>query len=68
MAKPTAEELLEAAKKVLEARGFRVTQVSEAEQAEAVAAKERSEANEANSGEDAAITAFKDLASEYTKE
>lgn len=64
----TAEQLLEQAQKVLEARGFRVTQVSEAVDAEAVAAKERGEANDANSSEDSAIETFKALATEYTKE
>jgi len=68
MAAPTAEELLEAARVVLESRGFRVTQASEAEAAELVAAKERGEATEANVSEDTAIAAFKDLASAYTKE
>lgn len=64
----TAEQLLEQAQKVLESRGFRVTQVTEAEAAEAVARKERDEAVEANVSEDDAINAFKTLANDYTKE
>jgi hypothetical protein len=68
MAKPTAEELLAAAQKVLESRGFRVVQATEAGDAESIAARERSEANEANAGEDAAIDSFKQMANDYTKE
>jgi hypothetical protein len=64
----SAEQLLAQAQKVLEARGFRVVQVTEAVEAEAVAAKERSEADASNSVEDAEIAAFKDLAAAYTKE
>lgn len=64
----TAEQLLEQAQKVLEARGFRVVQVSEAEAAETAAAKERGEATAANTSEDSAIEAFKTLATGYTKE
>lgn len=64
----TAEQLLEQAQKVLEARGFRVTQVGEATAAEAIAARERSEADTANASEDDAIAAFKTMATEYTKE
>jgi acetolactate synthase regulatory subunit len=64
----TAEQLLEQAQKVLEARGFRVVQVGEATEAEAKATQERSEANAASASEDEAITAFKQLANDYTKE
>lgn len=64
----SAEELLAQAQKVLEARGFRVTQVSEAVEAEAKAAAERGEANAANASEDEAIAAFKQLANDYVKE
>lgn len=64
----TAEQLLESAQKVLEARGFRVVQAGEAAAAEAVAARERSEADTANMTEDDAISAFKQLANDYTKE
>lgn len=64
----TAEQLLEQAKKVLEAKGFRVTEATEAVAAEEVAAKERAEADAANTAEDAEIEAFKKMASEYVKE
>jgi hypothetical protein len=64
----TAEQLLDQAKKVLESRGFRVVEASEAADAEAKAAAERAEANAASTSEDEEITAFKQLANDYTKE
>lgn len=64
----TVDQLVEAARKVLESRGFRVQQVEEAVAAEAVAATERSEANVANDSEDAAIAELKQFANDYVKE
>lgn len=63
-----AEQLLEQAKKVLEAKGMRVVEATQATEAEAVAAKERSEADVASASEDVEIEAFKTMAAEYTKE
>lgn len=64
----TVDELVALAQKVLESRGFRVTQAGEAAAAEAVAAQERSEANAANASEDETIAAFKQAANDYTKD
>jgi hypothetical protein len=68
MPAPTAEELLTAAQRVLESRGFRVVQADEATAARTKFETEQGEADSANASEDEAIATFKQLANDYTKQ
>lgn len=69
------EDIIEFAKKVLEARGYRVTQVVEAQEADAAvdaalqqANKEHEDVAAADLSEVEAIQALKDAANAYSKE
>lgn len=64
----TAEQLVEQAIKVVEARGKRVVEAGQATEAQATAAREQSEADAANLNEDQEIATLKQLATDYNKE
>ncbi len=63
----TAEQLLEQAKKVLDARDVRVQLAVKAEASEAAAKLDRTSADTANATEDTEIDTFKTMAHDYTK-
>lgn len=62
------ENLVELAKKLLMARGYRVTQVGESRDADTVAAREKEEADAARAGEAQTLAAFKEAAAAYVIE